>query len=207
MVFTDSLSLLYGSAVPTGVLVTLKGSSYASLVGAPGGKFYRDFGYPGLPAGIDTTKPFGVHPQNPWPDVLILDPAEITTTMNAVNSYNSTIQTVADAHGFGYADVNGLLKSIRANDFTGGTEINGVVFTTMFVTGGVFSLDGVHPTDQGYAIVANKFIETINTKFGSNISSVDVSTIPGSLNFAGKISYDSHGYAHFTKDAFDHLLF
>ena len=207
MVYTDSLSLLYGTAVPNGVLVTLKGSSYAPLVGIPTGKFYRDFGYPGLPAGIDTTQPFGVHPQNPWPDALILDPSEITTATNAVNQYNNVIQNVANTNGFGYADIKGLLQSIRANDFTGGTVINGVVFTTMFVTGGIFSLDGVHPTSQGQGIIANKFIEVINSKFGSNIPSVDVSTIPGSLNFAAKIAYDEHGYMIFPKGAFDHLLF
>ena len=58
--FADSLTLLTG-----GVLITLKGSSYAGLIGTPSGKFYRDFGFPGLPPGIDTTQAFGVHPQNP----------------------------------------------------------------------------------------------------------------------------------------------
>ena len=30
-------------------------------------------------AGIDTTKPFGFHPQNPFPDALVLDAGEQAT--------------------------------------------------------------------------------------------------------------------------------
>ena len=201
-VFADSLKLLTG-----GVFVTLRGSSYAGLVGAPGGKFYRDFGFPGLPPGIDTTKAFGVHPQNPWPDALILDAGEMTTATTTVAAYNTVIETVANALGFGLVDINAKFNEIRANDFTGGTEINGITFTTMFVAGGLFSLDGVHPTSQGQGVIANEFIKVINTKFSSRIPEIDVSTIPGSLDFVPKLRYDEFGYAIFPPNAFDHLFF
>jgi phospholipase/lecithinase/hemolysin len=201
-VFADSLTLLTG-----GVLVTLKGSSYASLVGTPTGKFYTDFGFPGLPPGIDTTQAFGVHPQNPWPDALILDPGEIITAKSTVDAYNGVISSVADANGFGLVDFNTFFKGIRASDFAGGTVIDGITFKTFYVSGGLFSLDGVHPTSQGQAIMANEFIKVINSKFSANIPLVNVAEIPGSLNFTGKISFDKKGYAIFSKDAFDHLLF
>jgi len=201
-VFADSLTLLTG-----GVLVTLKGSTYASLVGTPTGKFYKDFDFPGLPTGIDTTKAFGVHPQNPWPDALILDPGEISTATATVDAYNSVIANVANANGFGLVDFYTFFKNIRTSDFTGGTVINGITFTTMFVTGGIFSLDGVHPTSQGLGLIANEFIKVINSKFGASLPLIDVSTIPGSLNFISKIRYDNKGFAIFPKDAFDHLLF
>lgn len=201
-VFTDSLALLTG-----GSLVTLRGSSYAALVGTPSGKFYVDYEFPALPPGIDTTQAFGVHPQNPWPDALILDPGEITTATTAVTNYNNIIANLATSAGYGLADFYSLFNSIRATDFTGGTVINGIAFTTMFVTGGMFSLDGVHPTSQGQAIIANQFIVAINDAFDANLPLIDVSTIPGSLNFMGKISFDKYGYAIFPKGAFDHLLF
>ncbi|RKY98186.1 MAG: hypothetical protein DRQ13_03815 [Ignavibacteriae bacterium] len=201
-VFADSLTLLTG-----GVLVTLTGSTYASLVGTPTGKFYRDFGFPGLPPGIDTTQAFGVHPQNPWPDALILDSGEMVTATTTVDAYNTVIANVAGANDFGLVDINVFFKNIRANDFTGGTDINGIAFTTMYVTGGIFSLDGVHPTGQGQAIIANEFIKITNSKFNAKIPLIDVSTIPGSLTLTGKVSLDKNGYAIFPKDAFDHLLF
>ena len=59
------------------ILVTLKGSAYASLLGQSTGKFYRDYHFPALPAGIDTTQPFGFHPQNPFPNAFVLDADEI----------------------------------------------------------------------------------------------------------------------------------
>lgn len=197
-----------GNGLLTGVvLITLTGSSYAGLIGQPTGKFYKDFGFPGLPPGIDTTQAFGVTPQNPWPNALILDPGEIATATATVDAYNGVISNVATANGFGLVDFNTIFKGIRANDFTGGTIVNGITFKTIFVTGGLFSLDGVHPTSQGQGIIANEFIKVINAKFNANIPMVDVSTIPGSLNLTAKISFDENGYAIFSKDAFDHLLF
>lgn len=197
----DSLKLLTGV-----IYITLPGGSYAGLIGTPNGKFYRDHGFPTLPPGIDTTKPFGVHPQNPWPDALTLDESEIATVQSTVTSYNNVIKDAATANGFALADVNSLLKNIRANDFTGGTNINGVTFKTTYVTGGLFSLDGVHPSSQAHGIIANTFISAINSNFSAKIPLIDVATIPGSLVFA-KLSFDKQGYPQFTRGAFDHLLF
>jgi lysophospholipase L1-like esterase len=202
MVFTDSLSLLTG-----GVLVTLRGSSYAGLVGTPNGQFYRDFGYPALPAGIDTMQAFGVHPQNPWPDALILDAGEKTTAQNATQGYNDVISAQATAKGFGLVDFNSIFNQIRMSDFTGGTVINGITYKTTFIEGGLFSVDGVHPTNQAQGIMANAFIEVINSRFNANIPLIKVSTIPGSLNFTSGTSVNKGGYVKFSKDAFDHLFF
>lgn len=197
----DSLTLLSGV-----VYITLPGGSYAGLIGQPTGKFYRDYHFPIIPPGIDTTKPFGVHPQNPWPDALTLDQDEIVTVQSTVTSYNNVIKNAADANGFALADVNTLLNNIRANDFTGGTTINGVIFKTTYVSGGLFSLDGVHPSNQAQGIIANEFISAINSKFSAKIPLIDVSTIPGSLIFA-KLSLNKNEYPQFKSGAFDHLLF
>ena len=45
--------------------------------------------------------------------------------------------------------------------------------TSTYATGGGFSLDGVHPTARGYAVIANDIIEVINNGFGANIPPVD----------------------------------
>ncbi|MGD8307206.1 MAG: hypothetical protein PVF17_11175 [Ignavibacteria bacterium] len=200
----DANGLLTGT-----VLITLRGSSYAGLIGQPSGRFYVDNGFPALPPGIDTTQAFGVHPQNPWPDALILDPGEINTATTAIAGYNGVIANVATTNGFALVDINAFFNGIRANDppLGNGTVINGINFTTTFVTGGIFSLDGVHPTSQGQAIIANQFIATINDSFDANLPLIDVSTIPGSINFTAKLGYDERGYAIFSRDAFDHLFF
>jgi len=185
------------------VLITLRGSSYAGLIGQPTGQFYRDFGFPALPPGIDTTQAFGVTSANPWPNALILDPDEIATATATVDAYNTVIAATANTNGFGLVDFNAYFKTI----FNNGIVINGITFATTFVEGGLFSLDGVHPTSQGQAIIANEFIKVVNSNFSANLPLIDVSTIPGSLTLTRKVSLDKNGYAIFSNDAFDHLLF
>lgn len=188
------------------ILVTLQGSTYAALLGQPTGKFYRDYHYPALPVGIDTTKPFGFHPQNPFPNPFVLDQGEITIANNTVAQYNSIIAGLAQNFGFGLVDINTKFNQFRAADFSGGTVINGITFKTLYVTGGLFGLDGVHPTNQAQAIIANEFIKVINSKFGASIPLIDVGAIPGSLILHKAVQY-KNGYPIIPKEAFDHLLF
>jgi hypothetical protein len=41
----------------------------------------------------------------------------------------------------------------------------------------LFSLDGVHPTNTGYAIIANEFIKTMNRSLRTNIPYVSVAQV------------------------------
>ena len=198
--FADSVALLNSTQ-----MITLVGQSYATLLGRPTGKFYRDYNIP-VPLGVDTTKAFGFHPQNPFPDAFVLDADEITTAGNTVTAYNATIAALANSNGYGLVDINTIFNQFRAADFTGGTVKNGLTFKTTYVSGGLFSLDGVHPSSQAQGIIANEFINVINTKYGAKIPLVDVSAIPGSIYFTGKVSYKD-GYPIIPYNAFDHLLF
>jgi hypothetical protein len=49
-----------------------------------------------------------------------------------------------------------------------------VAYSPAFITGNLFSLDGVHPTPRGYAIIANEMIKAINGKYQARIPTVDV---------------------------------
>lgn len=198
--FADSSALFNSNT-----LITLRGQAYAPLLGQPTGKFYRDNNL-SIPLGVDTTKPFGFHPQNPFPDAFVLDPDEITTASNTVTAFNATIAALANNNGYGLVDIYTKFNQFRAADFTGGTVQNGLIFKTTYVSGGLFSLDGVHPSSQAHGIVANEFIKVINAKYGASLPEVDVSTIPGSIYFTGKISY-KNGYPIIPNNAFDHLLF
>lgn len=203
--FADSSALLQSTT-----LITLKGSSYASLLGKPTGKYYKDFNIP-VPLGVDTTKLFGFDPQNPFPDPFVLDPDEINSANTAVTSFNGVISNIVsllNQQGIiaALVDINSVFNGIRAADFSGGTTYNGINFKTTYVSGGLFSLDGVHPSNQAHGIIANEFIKAINTKFGASIPLIDVSSIPGSLFFMSKVSY-KQGYPVIPNEVFDHLLF
>ncbi len=118
----------------------------------------------------------------PLPDEFVLDSFEVATAREVISQYNQVIKGIADSHTSRVVlvDVNGLLTNIAHQ----GYAIDGLSFTTAFIQGGLFGLDGVHPTAQGYGIIANEFIRSINARFGSNIASVSISSIPGSILLA-----------------------
>ena len=55
---------------------------------------------------------------------------------------------------------------------------DGVKYSVAFVTGGVFSLDGVHLTPRGYSLVANEIIRMINGQYKSTIPLVEANKYP-----------------------------
>jgi len=50
-----------------------------------------------------------------------------------------------------------------------GFVYNGISLSAKFVSGGAYSLDGIHFNPRGNALVANEFIRAINSKFNSKI--------------------------------------
>jgi hypothetical protein len=54
--------------------------------------------------------------------------------------------------------------------------VNGEILTTEFL-GGIFSLDGVHPTNTGYGVIANAFIDALNRKFDADLLAISLNQI------------------------------
>lgn len=113
----------------------------------------------------------------PIPDKYVLTEDEMANIQVATEAFNSTISSMAQQYGWGLADVNEMLNDIAAN----GLRIGGQSFSTTFVSGNLFSLDGIHLTGKGYAIVANKIIGTINSKYGANLPQVNVNDYSGNV--------------------------
>ncbi len=108
------------------------------------------------------------------PGDLTLVASEVATILQATDEYNTVIHTVADGLGVPVVEINDYFQEVAAE----GAEFNGEEYTTEFVTGGLFSLDGVHPSNVGYALIAAKFIETINAEYGSNLMAPTLPTVP-----------------------------
>ncbi len=125
----------------------------------------------------------GTDPSKPLSNGVILDEGEIILAKTMVAAYNSAILNAANQFGYKYVDMNSFFNEIAATGLKG-MEFDGIHLSTLYVTGGLFSLDGVHPTNQGYAVMANKFIEVINKEYNAEIPYINVSTIPGSINLA-----------------------
>jgi lysophospholipase L1-like esterase len=99
--------------------------------------------------------------------------ALIAAAQAAVNAYNDVIKSEAKAVNAAVADFNKLFSEIAKHGYKLG---NGQTLTAGF-GGGLFSLDGIHPTNSGQAILANEVIKAINASFGSNIPAVSVDAI------------------------------
>jgi len=93
----------------------------------------------------------------------------------AKDAYNATIASIASAKGLALFDAEKRLFELA----NGGITMNGLTTTSTFATGGAFSLDGVHPSPRGYAIISNLMMTQINATFGSNLPAVNVKDFTG----------------------------
>jgi lysophospholipase L1-like esterase len=134
----------------------------------------------GLPPGIP-----GANGQ-PLPDNVVLDNAaggERATAEEIVAAYNRDLRTLARTIGATYVDLDAVLQ-----DAVEGLTVGGVEMSADFVTGGLFSLDGIHPSSLGHALAANVVIEAINRDFGANIPPVNLNEFLGVTYDRGRVA-------------------
>jgi hypothetical protein len=112
--------------------------------------------------------------QVPIPQEYVLDEAELLSISNALDDFNGSITGLAAKYDLALADLPALMEKTA-----GALIIDGVTYNSGYVTGGLFSLDGIHPTGRGSAIIANAFIEAVNVTYKSTIPLVDVNSLWG----------------------------
>lgn len=99
--------------------------------------------------------------QNPdW----VLDPAELQTIANGLAALNQIIAARAAAVNAPVVDVYSYFTALAQNPPT----IGNVTLSRRYL-GGMFSLDGAHPSNIGHALVANAFIQVLNQRFSMNV--------------------------------------
>lgn len=108
----------------------------------------------------------------PVDDAGLLTAAEAAQVQQRVAQYNQAIAQQVAANGATLVDVAMALNQLRAKP----PVIHGFPMNFGFL-GGFFSLDGIHPTNTGYALVANVFIDTMNASLSTKIPDVDVGAI------------------------------
>jgi hypothetical protein len=104
---------------------------------------------------------------------VILRAAEIDTIQAQVDAYNGIIEAAAAQFGAHVFDTEAIFEEV----VTHGWHLGGYVFNADFLLGGIFSLDGVHLQNIGYAYVASKFIDFVNQTFGASIPQVNMEQI------------------------------
>jgi lysophospholipase L1-like esterase len=160
--YLQSATVLLGffsqqTGAPISVLSAVLGIQPGDLVSLPGVQQV-----PGILGG--TAK-------GPIASVNILHAADVPTVQANVAAYNKVIAASAQSAGATLVDINALFASITAKGIT----VNGVTGNVGYL-GGVFSLDGIHPTNTAYAALANYFIDSMNTAFKQ--TAPDVNLVP-----------------------------
>ncbi len=103
------------------------------------------------------------------PDQYVLTQTELKNISDATTAYNITIAGL-ESDNVAVVDLASMMTELS----TTGLYIDGNRYTSTFVTGGVFSLDGIHATGRGSAIIANAFIDAINTKFNASVPRANI---------------------------------
>jgi lysophospholipase L1-like esterase len=141
-------------------------ATLSALFGIAAGDFVTPEGLSEISAILHGTQ------TTPLSDAGVLTAAEAATVQANVVAYNKVIAAQATAAGATLVDINALFAKIAAQGLT----IGGYTGTGAFL-GGFFSLDGIHPTNTGYAVVANAFIDTMNTEFKTSTPDVNLATV------------------------------
>jgi lysophospholipase L1-like esterase len=106
----------------------------------------------------------------------------VANNVKALNaSYNVAIGQAATETGAALADVHKLFTQIAS---AGGAPINPPTCCNLLYRGGLASLDGLHPSNTGYALIANVFIDTLNAAYNLGIPDVNVQAVYNSDPYA-----------------------
>ena len=149
----------HGCPVPDGTLVTLPASALlAQGIGVP-----VALGGTGLPLPNGTVESGALVPG------VLLYPDEVAGIEEYIAAYNDTIEADITGAGGIVVPINEIFDDITAH----GYHIGGITLTSSFLSGGIFSADGIHPSNIGYTIVADAFIQTMNAELGLAIPPPD----------------------------------
>jgi lysophospholipase L1-like esterase len=125
----------------------------------------------------------------PLPDAVILTPAEQAALVGRIADYNTAITAAASARNIPVADIKGLFDR-----FATGINVGPFHLTSDYITGGIFSLDGVHLTDIGYTLFANEYIKAINAGYGTHVPVASVATFMQNNDPATKMASGAAAY-------------
>lgn len=111
----------------------------------------------------------------------VLGPSERARIRATVMAFNAeiaaAISETEQRRGVAIAPVDlfGLFDGFRQSGFD--LDGNGTADLATGYLGGLFSLDGIHPTPTANALVANAFLDAIAQRFGDTIPRVDVARV------------------------------
>lgn len=132
--------------------------------------YLKEVNDPGLPAG--SRNPFWMPRASAN---MVLTPADLALIQQRTAEINQEIYYAALANNWAHVDANGVFMDI--NNYGHALKDGNGLATSRTITtdylGGLFSLDGVHPSVTGHAVAANHIIDEVNMKYGQNLAPVN----------------------------------
>jgi lysophospholipase L1-like esterase len=89
-------------------------------------------------------------------------------------AYNVSIAAAASETNAALVDIHALFVQIAT---AGGAPVNPPKCCSLVYRGGLSSLDGLHPSNTGYALIANAWIAQLNTSYNLGIPAVNVGAV------------------------------
>jgi lysophospholipase L1-like esterase len=148
--------------LPAGTLVTLGASP---LLGT-------GIGIPTSLGGTGAPLPDGGISGTTFSQGVLLYPDEVALIRERGNALNARIAAIAASNGATLLDIHALFDEMVAHGYEVG---GGITVTTAFLTGGIFSADGFHANNIGYAIVASEILKHVNDVAGTDFELPDMS--------------------------------
>jgi GDSL-like Lipase/Acylhydrolase len=125
-----------------------------------------------VPADSLSCKSWGAF--KPIPNKYVLTTEELQFIRTSSNNFNSWIYQESLLYKLAIVDMKAYM-----NTLTSGIVFNGNTFSPSYLSGGAFSLDGIHLTQRGYALVANNILTEINAYYHATIPMIDVNKYNG----------------------------
>jgi lysophospholipase L1-like esterase len=151
----------HGCPLPDGTLVTLPASALLA----------QGTGVPVAAGGTGQPLPDGRFvPPAMLVSGVTLYPDEVAAIVTRTNELNAVI---AAEIGTPLVDIHAIFEDIKAHNY----HIGGLTLTRSFLTGGIFSADGFHPSSIGYTMIADEFIKEMNDSLGTDIPRPDFSHV------------------------------
>ncbi len=124
---------------------------------------------------------WGLGADAPLPDEFVLDQTEAQRLRLKTDIINNAIRSTVLNHNLQVGDQQVVLVNLNREFYTvaNGLRQDGLLVTNDYLTGDMFSLDGIYLTPRGNAIVANAFIRTANEAFGASIPTISITDYPG----------------------------
>ena len=159
----------HGCPLPAGTLVTLPASALLA----------QGIGVPVAAGGTGQPLPNGHFvPPATLVSGVTLYPNEVAAILARTGELNAVI---AAAIGDPLVDIHAIFEDITAH----GYHVGGLTLTRSFLSGGIFSADGFHPTSIGYTLIADEFIKEMNASLGTDIPRPDFSHVLFTPNVPG----------------------